>query len=323
MRRTKGAGREGRETKEGKRTMIRTKDAIKAARAMLGAPYGSGAGEIDCINLIKHVIRTCPGGKPGYTTAGTNALWRSYDMSAKYRDVTAWRALSGSDGGRAGEVLAMVNGSACNHVGLACGDGTVIHASQSRGAVVCTRVAGGGWTHALTHRYIEVDGEEDAGAAAEPWAGENEGGRRPTNSEPFEKWPLCTRRARNEVSEANSDEGIENSPERTLDVPEARGGREKAVDGRERASEASSGEAFAKCPERTQRWAQPIDGRAIICAQGGLRQRETPGGRYMQTIPDGAAVEITQTVDGWGRTVWRGHAGWVSLAYLCRADGRD
>lgn len=223
--------------------MISTQEAIKAARAKIGTRYGSGTGEIDCINLIKHIIRTCPGGKPGYTTAGTNALWASRYASAKYRDVTAWRALSRSDSGRAGELLAMVNGSACGHVGLACGDGTVIHASQSRGAVVCTRVAGGGWTHALTHRYIETDdGEADMS---------------------------------NELEPGN-------------DSAEGTGA-----------------------------------GNYIVCADGGLRQRDAPGGRYMQMIPDGTQIEITQTRDGWGKTVWRGHAGWVSLDYLCAAGGND
>ena len=50
--------------------MIKTQDAISAARALLCTPYRS----LDCINLIKRVIRTAPGGVPWYTTAGTNAL---------------------------------------------------------------------------------------------------------------------------------------------------------------------------------------------------------------------------------------------------------
>lgn len=50
--------------------MIKAQDAISAARALIGTPYS----ELDCINLIKRVIRTAPGGVPLYTTAGTNAL---------------------------------------------------------------------------------------------------------------------------------------------------------------------------------------------------------------------------------------------------------
>lgn len=50
--------------------MIKAQDAISAARALIGTPYS----ELDCINLIKRVIRTAPGGVPWYTTAGTNAL---------------------------------------------------------------------------------------------------------------------------------------------------------------------------------------------------------------------------------------------------------
>ena len=226
--------------------MVATKDAIDMARSLLGVPYGSGAGELDCINLVKKIIRSCPGGVKGYTTAGTNALWASRNAWPKYRDITAWRALGKGESGHAGELLAMVSGERCDHVGLAIGDGTVIHASQSRGAVVCTDVVAReastaksagratGWTHALTHRYIEVCGAED-----EPGVGET------------------------------------------------------------------------------------VLGPHIVCAQGGLRQRETPGGRYMQMIPDGARVEITPTREGWGQTAWRGHVGWVSMDYLCAANGDD
>ena len=214
--------------------MVTTKDAIDMARSLLGVPYGSGAGELDCINLLKKIIRSCQGGVPGYTTAGTNALWASRDASAKYRDIIAWRALGSGESGSAGEILAMISGERCDHVGLAIGDGTVIHASQSRGAVVCTDVYANGWTYALTHRYIEVGGAED----------------------------------------------------------------EPGLD-------------------------EYVLGPHIVCAQGGLRQRETPGGRYMQMIPDGARVEITATREGWGQTVWRGHVGWVSMDYLCAANGDD
>lgn len=207
--------------------MVKTQEAVSLARELLGTPYGSGAGELDCINLIKKIIRTCPGGAANYTTSGSNGLWASRNASTKYRDVIAWRALSG-DSGRAGEILAMIHGDSCDHVGLCVGDGTVIHASKSHGAVVCTDVLQNGWTHALTHRYIEVEGDAD----------------------------------------------------------------------------------------------EPAPGLYTVCARGGLRQRRTPGGRYMQMIPDGAQVEITETREGWGKTVWRGHSGWVSMDYLCAA-GED
>jgi len=50
--------------------MIETSEAIRTARALIGTPYS----ELDCINLIKKVIRTAPGGDKNYTTAGTNDL---------------------------------------------------------------------------------------------------------------------------------------------------------------------------------------------------------------------------------------------------------
>ena len=38
--------------------MVKAADAIRTARALIGTPYS----ELDCINLIKRVIRTAPGG---------------------------------------------------------------------------------------------------------------------------------------------------------------------------------------------------------------------------------------------------------------------
>ena len=66
--------------------MIETSEAIRTARALIGTAYS----ELDCINLIKKVIRTAPGGDKNYTTAGTNDLWNSDSKSAKYRDLT-WK----------------------------------------------------------------------------------------------------------------------------------------------------------------------------------------------------------------------------------------
>lgn len=71
---------------EGATGMIKAADAIAAARALKGTSYEV----IDCINLIKKIIRTAPGGVSSYTTAGTNALWDSDANSAKYRDLT-WK----------------------------------------------------------------------------------------------------------------------------------------------------------------------------------------------------------------------------------------
>ena len=150
--------------------MISTQDAIAAARERIGTPYGSGAGEIDCINLIKHVVRTCPGGKPGYTTAGTNALWRSYGMSAKYRDLT-WRQ-EGITGARAGMLTFKRSGTDTHHVGIVTGEGTVIHASSARGKVVETQLnAAEGWNLLAKHRYIEADEGKEDDVMQSAWTG--------------------------------------------------------------------------------------------------------------------------------------------------------
>ena len=136
--------------------MIKAKDAIAQARSLLGTPYA----QLDCINLIKKVIRDAPGGVKSYTTAGTNTLWDSINMSAKYRDLTERH-----------EGLADIPAGALpfkrygeddeGHVGIATGEGTVIHASSVKGKVVETPLtASEGWDCWGVHRYIETDDAE-------------------------------------------------------------------------------------------------------------------------------------------------------------------
>jgi len=124
------------------------------ARSLIGTPYS----EMDCINLIKRVIRTAPGGVKSYTTAGTNTLWKSAEASAKYRDLT--RRQEGVSGARAGMLAFKKNGSDVHHVGLATGEGTVIHSSSAqggRGVVETTLSAAEGWNLLAEHRYIAAD----------------------------------------------------------------------------------------------------------------------------------------------------------------------
>ena len=116
--------------------MIKTQDAINAARALIGTPYS----ELDCINLIKAVIRRSPGGVPWYTTAGTNALWASYISSDKYRDII-WRQ-EGIAGARAGMLAFKKHGGDVHHVGLVTGArlpqqdcGECLHARSVRGGM--------------------------------------------------------------------------------------------------------------------------------------------------------------------------------------------
>lgn len=146
---------------------IKASTSLPFARSLLGKKYGSGRDELDCINLIKHIIRKCKGGWPLYTTSGTNGLWGSREACTKYRDIVAWRELRNGDTGRANEVLAMIHGNSCDHVGLAMGDGTVIHASKSHGEVVCTNVSNDGWTHALVHRYLDVEVRDEGSPGME------------------------------------------------------------------------------------------------------------------------------------------------------------
>nr|DAH83784.1 MAG TPA: SH3 domain protein [Caudoviricetes sp.] len=136
--------------------MIETSEAIRTALELIGTPYS----ELDCINLIKKVIRTAPGGDKNYTTAGTNGLWNSDSKSAKYRDLT-WKQ-EGISGAKAGMLAFMGVGTGdVNHVGLVTERGTVIHSSKSRGGVVETALTEkNGWNGLGVHRKIEVDYSE-------------------------------------------------------------------------------------------------------------------------------------------------------------------
>ena len=203
--------------------MISTDEAIRTARGLIGTPYD----KLDCINLIKKVIRTAPGGDIKYTTAGTNALWDSYDKTGKYRDLI-WRQ-AGISGAKAGMLAFVGVGTGdVNHTGLVTEWGTVIHSSKSRGCVVETELTEKrGWNGLGMHRMIAVDGEETADSAG--------------------------------------------------------------------------GEIVT------------------VCAQGGLRMRKKPKGRYMQMIPDGAQLAVLEERDGWLRVEYRGFTGWISGEYCCKA----
>lgn len=129
--------------------MVKTIDAIRTARSLLGTPYSV----IDCIGLIVRVIRTSPGGVGAYRTAGTNTLWKSAEASAKYRDLT-WRQ-EGIAGAQAGMLAFKRRGTDVHHVGLVTGDGTVIHSSSAAGKVVETKLDDT-WKLLAAHRYIEA-----------------------------------------------------------------------------------------------------------------------------------------------------------------------
>ena len=222
-------------TQGGVNPMIQAEAAIRAAREMIGTAYS----ELDCINLIKKVIRTAPGGDKRYTTAGTNELWNSFDSAPKYRHLI-WRQ-AGISGAKAGMLAFMGVGTGdVSHTGLVTERGTVIHSSKSRGGVVETALtAKAGWNGLGVHRMIavgEVDGDKSA-----------------------------------------DEEQTENSAE---------------------------GEVVT------------------VCAQGGLRMRKKPRGRYMKMILDGTRLVVLEEKGGWLRVEYRGYTGWVSGEYCCKA-GED
>ena len=133
--------------------MIQAEEAIRSARGLIGTAYS----ELDCINLVKKVIRTAPGGDKRYTTAGTNALWDSDSKRGKYRDLT-WKQ-AGISGAKPGMLAFMGVGTGdVSHTGLVTERGTVVHSSKSRGGVVETALtAKAGWNGLGVHRMIGVD----------------------------------------------------------------------------------------------------------------------------------------------------------------------
>ena len=144
--------------------MIRAGEAIRAARGLIGTSYET----LDCINLIKKVIRTCAGGDKRYTTAGTNALWDSDSKSGKYRDLT-WKQ-TGISGAKPGMLAFMGVGTGdVSHTGLVTERGTVIHSSKSRGGVVETALTEkAGWNGLGKHRMIAVGESNGKSAGGEP-----------------------------------------------------------------------------------------------------------------------------------------------------------
>ena len=133
--------------------MVKARDAIRIARSLIGTPYS----ELDCINLIKKVIRTAPGGVKDYTTAGTNTLWDSIKSSRKYRDLTErHEGLAGIPAG--GLAFKRYGADGEDHVGIATGEGTIVHSSSvnGRGVVETPLTASEGWDCWGIHRYIET-----------------------------------------------------------------------------------------------------------------------------------------------------------------------
>ena len=215
--------------------MIQAEEAIRVARGLIGTAYS----ELDCINLVKKVIRTAPGGDKRYTTAGTNELWNSFDSVPKYRHLI-WRQ-SGISGAKPGMLAFMGVGTGdVSHTGLVTERGTVIHSSKSRGGVAETALtAKAGWNGLGVHRMIAV-GEVDGNQSADE----------------------------------------------------------------EQTEDSAEGEVVT------------------VCAQGGLRMRKKPRGRYMKMILDGTQLVVLEEKGGWLRVEYRGYTGWVSGEYCCKA-GED
>ena len=129
--------------------MIKAYDAIRTARILLGTPYK----EMDCIALIRAVIKRSAGGVSDYRCEGTNWLWRSINNSGKYKHLT-W-CQENTDGARGGMLAFKKSGDDIHHVGLVTECGTVIHSSSVYGCVVETMLDSS-WDLLGQHRYINV-----------------------------------------------------------------------------------------------------------------------------------------------------------------------
>lgn len=133
--------------------MIKAKDAIATARGLIGTPYS----EMDCIALIRAIIRRSSGGVKDYRCEGTNWLWDSVKNSGRYRHLTQRR--EGLTGAQAGMLAFKRYGMEDEgHVGLVTDVETVIHSSSlnGRGVVETPLTAAEGWDLLGVHRYIET-----------------------------------------------------------------------------------------------------------------------------------------------------------------------
>lgn len=129
--------------------MIKPNDAIAEARKLLGTPYA----QMDCIALIRQVIRRADGGDKAYRCEGTNWLWNSLNASGRYRHIV-WRQ-EGIKDARAGMLAFKRRGSDVHHVGLVTGEGTVIHASSEHGKAVETPLDAS-WRLLARHKLIKT-----------------------------------------------------------------------------------------------------------------------------------------------------------------------
>lgn len=129
--------------------MIKAHDAIRSAQARLGTAYK----DMDCIALIRDVIKRSAGGVTDYRCEGTNWLWRSINKSGKYKHLI-WRQES-IEGARGGMLAFKRSGDDIHHVGIVTDKGTVIHSSSVSGQVVETPLDNS-WHCLGQHRYIEV-----------------------------------------------------------------------------------------------------------------------------------------------------------------------
>ena len=145
--------------------MIKATDAIETARSLLGTPYST----LDCINLVKKVIRTAPGGDAKFTTAHVPALWASgnTDISAKYHYLTRrWENIFCPQLGLLafkGKPLGFDHQP--SHIGIVSkknGQWTVIHSSSVYGKVVETPLtAKEGWTLLAEIKFIKPGENEE------------------------------------------------------------------------------------------------------------------------------------------------------------------
>lgn len=129
--------------------MIYYIDLEPVLRGLLGTPYS----KLDCINLVKYVIRHSPGGIKNYTDAGTNSLWKSYNSSGKYRHlIERYNDISHA---KAGWFLFKASGENVHHVGIMTQDYTVIHSSSVAGKVIEENLkTAKGWNRCGKSKYI-------------------------------------------------------------------------------------------------------------------------------------------------------------------------
>ena len=142
---------------------------LRGKKADCGSCKYDGKRCYDCAQLVR---RGCAAaGIEGVAISGATSQWNKGD----------WLRKGGVEDAPSGKMCILFREDkpgTMGHVGIALGDGTIVHASGHDTGVVRTAISAGRWTHYAIPRGMDavVDGETDAPSEGAPGTGGNSSG---------------------------------------------------------------------------------------------------------------------------------------------------